>query len=199
MTLGLLSGLFGNTSNQVRSNGCGCSVGASTPHGASRFGKLAGSGAAHGLGANAGPWGGLSSALSNLAQGQVNAIGGQTHPGRGGCQGGGASGGLLGGLLGAKVNLLSGLLGGSAGGSYGPGSAGGCGGSSAASGTAAGNLFKSLHATAERAIDAAGLQPAFGPIDAAVVHPLLWDPLSAITGTDVSDHPAGIKDVGYDR
>lgn len=58
-----------------------------------------------------------------------------------------------------------------------------------------GGIFKTVHHIAEFAIDLTGLQPLFAPIDAAIIHPLLWDPLSAITGVDVADHPEGIPDV----
>jgi len=121
-------------------------------------------------------------------------------------------GGLLdskSGLLGAKSNLISGLLGGIGGGSssdshgsYGNqggssnGSYGGAGSSSSNGlGSAVGGLASGVHQFAEKAISATGLGSAFAPIDDAVIHPLLWDPISKATGVDVSKHPEGVKDV----
>lgn len=125
----------------------------------------------------------------------------------GGSSGGGSLGGL-GGLLDAKANLLSGLLGGGSNGgsgiingllgnikgstdgssSHGSSSLGGLGG-------LVGGAAQSVHGLAENLISATGLGPAFAPIDDAIIHPILWDPLSKITGVDVSKHPEGIPDV----
>ncbi|MGF1643412.1 MAG: hypothetical protein ACFCUJ_07185 [Thiotrichales bacterium] len=218
MTIGLLSGLFGGNScgcaGQTQRSGNQSNTGthSSNSGSASRFGDLMKGGAGPGASGSGnsihGQGGAASGAVSNLAQRQADSIdtqgGSRGHASQSqsmGSQGG--SSGVLGGLLGAKANLLGGLLGGgsgSSGGASGNGARGACtSGESSGAGSAAGNFFKGVHATAEKAIDAAGLQSAFAPIDAAVVHPLLWDPLSAATGTDVSDHPEGIKDVGYDR
>lgn len=123
--------------------------------------------------------------------------------------GGGNNGGLLSNLLGAKTNLVSNLLGGITGGNSGGSengnnSCGSCaaGGSSSSAGQGygpvgkvAGELASGVHQTAETVISATGLGGLFSPIDKAVVHPLLWDPISLATGYDVSKHPAGVPDV----
>ena len=70
------------------------------------------------------------------------------------------------------------------------------GGAASAVGTAAGGVAQGTHHLAERIIDFSGLGPVFGPlVDDTIIHPLLWDPLSMITGTDVSKHPEGVADV----
>jgi len=55
-----------------------------------------------------------------------------------------------------------------------------------------GDYAKGLHAIAEITISTLGLQPVFSIIDKPVIHPLLWTPLSLITGVDVDSHPAGL-------
>jgi hypothetical protein len=55
-----------------------------------------------------------------------------------------------------------------------------------------GDYAKGLHAIAEITISTLGLQPIFSIIDKPIIHPLLWSPLSLITGVDVDSHPAGL-------
>ncbi len=62
-------------------------------------------------------------------------------------------------------------------------------------GSVVGSAAGEVHALAEEVIAATGLGSLFAPIDAAVVHPILWDPISLLTGYDVSKHPAGVADV----
>jgi hypothetical protein len=70
------------------------------------------------------------------------------------------------------------------------------GGALAAVGTAAGGLAQGAHHLAENTISFTGAGSLFGPlVDDPIIHPLLWDPLSTITGVDVSKHPAGVADV----
>ncbi|SEB01508.1 hypothetical protein SAMN05660964_03148 [Thiothrix caldifontis] len=167
MTIGLLSNLFGSAYKTPSANsGCGCS----------------------------GNTGGSSGGSKSFGGGLLD---------------------LKGGLLGAKSNLINNLLGGIGGGSTGVGqgssncgnyggqggsSCGGYGGSAGSSssnglGSAVGGLASGVHQFAEKAISATGLGGAFAPIDDAIIHPLLWDPISKATGVDVSKHPEGIKDV----
>ncbi len=181
MTIGLLSNLFGGGYKTFSANsGCGCSGN---------------------TGSSSGSWGGKSFGGGLLE----------------------AKSGLLGGLLGAKTNLISNLIGGigggSSGGSHGGSSCGGatqggssCGGygsqgsqggnynqynagGSNAIGSTVGGLAQGVHGLAEKAISATGLGSAFAPIDDAIIHPVLWDPISRATGVDVSKHPEGVPDV----
>ncbi len=62
-------------------------------------------------------------------------------------------------------------------------------------GAVVGSAAGEVHALAEEVIAATGLGSLFAPIDAAVIHPILWDPISLLTGYDVSKHPAGVADV----
>jgi len=55
-----------------------------------------------------------------------------------------------------------------------------------------GSMAKGLHALAEITISTLGLQPIFSIIDEPVIHPILWEPLSMLTGVDVDEHPPGI-------
>jgi|GEM_PF-2503539 hypothetical protein len=55
-----------------------------------------------------------------------------------------------------------------------------------------GSMAKGLHALAEITISTLGLQPIFSIIDKPVIHPLLWEPLSLLTGVDVDEHPPGL-------
>lgn len=55
-----------------------------------------------------------------------------------------------------------------------------------------GTMAQGLHALAEITISLLGLQPIFSIIDKPVIHPLLWEPLSMLTGVDVDAHPAGL-------
>ncbi len=96
------------------------------------------------------------------------------------------SGGLLGGLLGAKTNLIGNILGGMKGGSS---------VNNNPIGSVVGGLAQGVHHTAENVIASTGLGSVFAPVDAAVIHPVLWDPISLVTGVDVSSHPAGVANV----
>ena len=58
-----------------------------------------------------------------------------------------------------------------------------------------GPILKGVHGIAETAINMTGLGKLFEPIDKHIIHPILWDPLSALTNYDISDHPDGINDV----
>lgn len=63
-------------------------------------------------------------------------------------------------------------------------------------GSLLGGLAQGVHSLAEYTVGALGLQSIFGPlVDDPIIHPLLWDPLSRITGYDVSKHPSGVDDV----
>lgn len=63
-------------------------------------------------------------------------------------------------------------------------------------GTLVGSAAQGLHGIAEEIINATGLGGIFGPlIDDPIIHPLLWDPISLITGYDVSKHPSNVPDV----
>lgn len=62
-------------------------------------------------------------------------------------------------------------------------------------GSFAGGAAQTAHHAAETVIHGSGLGSFFEPIDDAVVHPLLWDPISKATGVDVSSHPGGVNDV----
>lgn len=55
-----------------------------------------------------------------------------------------------------------------------------------------GSMAKGLHALAEITISTLGLQPIFSIIDKPVIHPLLWEPLSMLTGVEVDEHPLGL-------
>lgn len=110
------------------------------------------------------------------------------------------AGGGLGGILGSKAGLLSGLFnslsGGLGGGSTSASGFSGYGACSKGSGAGGfGQIAKQVHYLAEKAIDSTGMGKAFAPIDKAVIHPLIWDPISKSTGVDVSSHPKGIPNV----
>jgi hypothetical protein len=62
-----------------------------------------------------------------------------------------------------------------------------------------GGVATMAHTIAETVIKTAGISTLFAPIDAAIVHPLLWNPLTAITGVDVAGQGhinAGVPVVG---
>ena len=101
--------------------------------------------------------------------------------------GGQASGG------GITGNLLSGITGGNAN----QGSNSGNSGILPESlGQPLGMAAQGVHGLAEKAIQATGLGSVFGPLVAdPIIHPLLWDPISMLTGYDVSKHPGGVEDV----
>ena len=63
-------------------------------------------------------------------------------------------------------------------------------------GSLVGGIAQGAHGLAENLINATGLGGIFGPlIDDPIIHPLLWDPISMLTGFDVSKHPEGVADV----
>ena len=62
-------------------------------------------------------------------------------------------------------------------------------------GNSLGEMARGLHSVAEGFVIGTGSDPWFGPIDEAIIHPLLWEPLSMITGEDVSAHPEGLSNV----
>lgn len=52
-----------------------------------------------------------------------------------------------------------------------------------------GHFFKHLHHSVENVISSMGLSDLVEEFDFTFVHPILWDPISKITGVDVSSHP----------
>lgn len=52
-----------------------------------------------------------------------------------------------------------------------------------------GGALTYTHWTAEMLVDTVGLQPVLGIVDKPIIHPLLWTPLSKMTGCPVNSHP----------
>ncbi len=101
---------------------------------------------------------------------------------------------LFGGAQASGNNLINQLLGGiQGGGSHNAQTQGGQG--NGILGSLFGGLATGVHHTAENLISATGLGGLFAPIDDAIIHPILWDPLSRVTGYDVSSHPNGVANV----
>ena len=103
---------------------------------------------------------------------------------------------LFGNAQNSGNNLISQLLGGIQGGSSSNASMQGQSGQGyGVLGSLLGGLATGVHHTAENLIAATGLGSLFAPIDDAIIHPILWDPISMVTGYDVSSHPAGVANV----
>ena len=105
---------------------------------------------------------------------------------------------LFGNAQSSGNNLIGQLLGGIQGGSSGNGNAGmqsQAGQGYGVLGSLLGGLATGVHHTAENLISATGLGGLFAPIDDAIIHPILWDPISMLTGYDVSSHPSGVTNV----
>lgn len=103
---------------------------------------------------------------------------------------------LFGNAQSSGNNLISQLLGGIQGGSSGNvGMQSQAGQGYGVLGSVLGGVATGVHHTAENLISATGLGGLFAPIDDAIIHPILWDPISMLTGYDVSSHPSGVTNV----